>query len=64
MVQAYYSSQYDQLKGGFEVDTTVMKEEFSRFAEDRVLTGVFAKEFMEFDKGCLGVEKEPKELYA
>ncbi|KAF2183147.1 IlvN-domain-containing protein [Zopfia rhizophila CBS 207.26] len=57
-------SQYGQLKGSFEVDTTAIKKEFKRIAEERVLNGAFAKEFMSLDKDGPGVEKKLEELYA
>ena len=57
-------SQYGQLKGSFEVDTTAIKKEFKRVAVERVLNGAFAKEFMALEKNGPGVEKKLEELYA
>jgi ketol-acid reductoisomerase len=56
-------SQYGQLKGSFEVDTTALKKEFSRVAHDRILNGAFAKEFMALDTDGPGVQKELDDLY-
>ncbi|KAF2477019.1 IlvN-domain-containing protein [Lindgomyces ingoldianus] len=57
-------SQYGQLKGSLEVDTTAIKKEFKRIAEERVLNGAFAKEFMSLDRDGPGVERTLEELYA
>jgi ketol-acid reductoisomerase len=56
-------SQYGQLKGSMELDTTAMQKEFRRVAEDRILSGDFAKEFTALDKEGPGVQKKLEELY-
>lgn len=56
-------SQYGQLKGSMEVDTSLMKKEFERVANDRILSGAFAKEFMALDTEGPGVQKKLEELY-
>lgn len=58
------TSQYGQLKGSIEVDTSIVKKEFKRVAEERVLNGAFAKEFMSLEKNGPGVDKKLEELYA
>jgi len=61
----YHSSvsQYGQLKGSMEVDTTQLQKEFKRVAEERILNGAFAKEFMALDTEGPGVQKAIDELY-
>ena len=56
-------SQYGQLKGSMEVDTTMMRKEFKRIAEERILGGSFAKEFTALDENGPGVQKKLEELY-
>lgn len=46
-----------------ELDTTLMKKEFKRVAEDRILSGAFAKEFTALDAEGAGVEKTLEGLY-
>ncbi|KAI9750008.1 MAG: hypothetical protein M4579_006639 [Chaenotheca gracillima] len=59
-------SQYGQLKGSMEVDTTWMKKEFKRVSEQRVLGGEFAKEFSALDEDGDGdgIQKKLDSLYA
>ena len=57
------SSQYGQLKGSMELDTTATRKEFERVAKDRILNGAFAKEFMSLDTDGPGVDKKLEELY-
>jgi len=57
------TSQYGQLKGSMELDTSQMTEEFNRVAKDRILSGDFAKEFMALDHAGPGVQNKLKELY-
>ncbi|KAF1816470.1 IlvN-domain-containing protein [Eremomyces bilateralis CBS 781.70] len=61
----YHSSvsQYGQLKGSMEVDTGALKKEYQRVAEQRILNGAFAKEFMALDTEGPGVDKKLDELY-
>lgn len=40
------------------------RKEFKRIAEERVLNGAFAKEFMSLEKDGPGVGKKLEELYA
>jgi hypothetical protein len=47
-----------------EVDTSLIKKEFRRVAEERVLNGAFAKDFTALDTEGPGVEKALEELYA
>ena len=42
-------SQYGQLKGSKQMDTSWMKKEFKRVSEQRILGGDFAKEFADLD---------------
>jgi ketol-acid reductoisomerase len=56
-------SQYGQLKGSFEVETTDLRDKFLKVANDRILNGMFAKEFMSLDKDGPGVQKRLKELF-
>ena len=57
-------SQYGQLKGSMEVDTSWLQREFKRVSEERILGGSFAKEFTALDKdGEGGVERRLAELY-
>lgn len=58
-----YCSQYGQLKGSMEVDVGQLKKEYKRVAEDRILSGAFAKEFMALDTEGPGVEKALENLY-
>jgi hypothetical protein len=46
-----------------ELDTTNMKKEFHRVANDRILSGAFSKEFMALDSEGPGVQKRLEELY-
>jgi ketol-acid reductoisomerase len=57
------SSQYGQLKGSMELDTSQMRQEFNRVAKDRILSGDFAKEFMALDHAGPGVQTKLDELY-
>ncbi|KAI9893400.1 MAG: hypothetical protein M1814_006697 [Vezdaea aestivalis] len=58
-------SQYGQLKGSMEFDTTALRRNFSIIAEDRILGGEFAAEFGGLDKEDEnGVQKRLSELYA
>lgn len=57
-------SQYGQLKGSMELDTTAMRKEFERVAKERILGGSFAKEFTALDAEGPGVDKKLEELYA
>jgi len=56
-------SQYGQLKGSMELETTAMKKEFERVAKDRILGGSFAREFTSLDKDGPGVQNKLEELY-
>ncbi|KAI9708367.1 MAG: hypothetical protein M1820_004071 [Bogoriella megaspora] len=56
-------SQFGQLKGSFEVDTSLIEKEFKRVAEDRVLNGKFAEEFTALEKSPGGIEKALEGLY-
>jgi len=56
-------SQYGQLKGSMELDTSGIKKEFARVANDRILNGAFAKEFMALDSEGPGVQRTLEELY-
>lgn len=57
------SSQYGQLKGSFEVDTSSMRQTFLEIANERILNGSFAKEFISLDREGPGVQKRLEELY-
>jgi len=57
-------NQYCQLKGSFEIDTTAVRKEFKRIAEEKALSGDFAKEFTALEKECSGVDTRLEELYA
>ena len=57
------NSQYGQLKGSMEVDVDNLKKEYKRVAEDRILSGAFAKEFMALDTDGPGVDKTLEGLY-
>jgi ketol-acid reductoisomerase len=46
-----------------ELDTTNMQKEFHRVANDRILSGAFAKEFMALDSDGPGVQHRLDELY-
>ena len=46
-----------------EWDTKAMKKEFLRVANDRILNGAFAKEFMALDSSGPGVQKTLDDLY-
>ena len=52
------------MKGSFEVDTSLILKEYKRVAEQRILNGAFAKEFMALDTEGPGVDKKLEELYA
>lgn len=56
-------SQYGQLKGSFEIDTSDMRRSFLQVANERILNGSFAKEFTSLDKDGPGVQKRLEELY-
>jgi len=56
-------SQYGQLKGSFEVKAAELRERFLKVANERILNGMFAKEFMSLDKDGPGVQKRLEELY-
>jgi len=56
-------NQYGQLKGSFEVETTELRKKFLKVANERILNGMFAKEFMSFDKEGPGVHQRLEELY-
>jgi ketol-acid reductoisomerase len=46
-----------------ELDTTDMKKEFERIANNRILNGAFAKEFMALDTDGPGTQNKLNELY-
>jgi ketol-acid reductoisomerase len=56
-------SQYGQLKGSFEIDTSDMRKSFLQVANERILNGDFAKEFTSLDKDGPSVQKHLEELY-
>lgn len=56
-------SQYGQLKGSQEMDTSWMREFFKHVAEERILGGSFTKEFTDLEKGPGGVDLALKKLY-
>lgn len=57
-------SQYGQLKGSMEVDTSLMVKEFKRVSEERILGGSFAEEFSALEAGQAGgVDTRLAELY-
>ena len=45
-----FVSQYGQLKGSLELDTSWLQKEYRRVAEQRILGGGFAKEFTALDE--------------
>lgn len=57
------SSQYRQLKGSMVVDTADIRKESKRVAEERILNGAFAKEFISLDKNGPGIQKKLEEQY-
>ncbi|KAL9051011.1 MAG: hypothetical protein Q9162_006276 [Coniocarpon cinnabarinum] len=57
-------SQYGQLKGSSEVDTSLMVKEFKRVSEERILGGTFAKEFSALESASTGgVDVRLQDLY-
>jgi ketol-acid reductoisomerase len=46
-----------------EFDTTTMHKEFQRIANERILGGNFAREFMALEEDGPGVQKKLEELY-
>ena len=51
------------MKGSFEVETAKLRKKFLEVANERILNGMFAKEFMSLDKDGPGVQKCLEELY-
>ena len=56
-------SQYGQLKGSQEMDTSWMRKFFKHVAEERILGGSFTKEFTDLEEGPGGVDGALKKLY-
>jgi ketol-acid reductoisomerase len=59
-------SQYGQLKGSLEYDSTIadgLRKEFERVAEKRVLNGAFEKDFDAMERSEGGVQGELEKLY-
>lgn len=57
-------SQYGQLKGSQEMDTSWMRKFMKHIAEERILGGSFTKEFTDLESGPGGVDGALKKLYA
>ncbi|EON63491.1 hypothetical protein W97_02719 [Coniosporium apollinis CBS 100218] len=46
-----------------EADTSLIRKDFKRVAEDRILSGAFAEEFTALDRDGPGVQKKLEELF-